>query len=200
MRINYKKCFDYDGNLIQGLLIINPVINFDDRGFFQESWNKKTFGSILNENKQKEELFVQDNHSKSVKGTLRGLHYQKEPYAQGKLVRCLRGEIYDVAVDLRKSSKTFMSYAFVNLSSHNQTQFWIPKGFAHGFLTLTEDTEVLYKTTNYWNKDSELTLKWDDPSININWPLSTLKQEVNISEKDRNAFSLDQLKNENLFL
>ena len=114
MSLNYKKCFNYEGKLIQGLLIINPVINFDDRGFFQESWNKKTFGSILNENKQKEELFVQDNHSKSVKGTLRGLHYQKEPYAQGKLVRCLRGEIYDVAVDLRKSSKTFMSYAFVN--------------------------------------------------------------------------------------
>ena len=131
---------------------------------------------------------------------MRGLHYQKDPYAQGKLVRCLSGEIYDVAVDLRKSSKTFMSYAFVNLSSNNQTQFWIPKGFAHGFLTLTEDAEVLYKTTNYWNKDSELTLKWDDPSININWPLSTLKQEVNISEKDRNAFSLDQLKNEYLFL
>ena len=200
MRINYKKCFDYDGNLIQGLLIINPVINFDNRGFFQESWNKKTFRNILNENRQKEELFVQDNHSKSVKGTLRGLHYQKEPYAQGKLVRCLRGEIYDVAVDLRKSSKTFMSYAFVNLSSFNQTQFWIPRGFAHGFLTLTDDTEVLYKTTNYWNKEAELTLKWDDPNIKINWPLSTLKEGINISEKDRNAFSLDQLKNEYLFL
>ena len=200
MRINYKKCFDYEGNLIQGLLVINPIINFDDRGFFQESWNKKNFGSILYENGQKEELFVQDNHSKSVKGTLRGLHYQKDPYSQGKLVRCLSGEIYDVAVDLRKSSKTFLSHFFINLSSHNQTQFWIPRGFAHGFLTLTDDTEVLYKTTNYWNKEAELTLKWDDPNININWPLSALKQRVNISEKDRNAFSLDQLRNEYLFL
>ena len=112
MSINYKKCFDYEGNLIQGLLIINPKINFDNRGFFQESWNKKTFGSILNENSQKEELFVQDNHSKSVKGTLRGLHYQKDPYAQGKLVRCLSGEIYDVAVGFEKKFKNIYELCF----------------------------------------------------------------------------------------
>ena len=200
MALTSRKISNANGQIIEGPLLIKPNVFKDERGFFMESWNSNDWKSIIEKSKQEFNLFLQDNHSKSVKGTLRGLHYQKEPYAQGKLVRCLRGEIYDVAVDLRKSSKTFMSYAFVNLSSHNQTQFWIPKGFAHGFLTLTEDTEVLYKTTNYWNKDSELTLKWDDPSININWPLSTLKQEVNISEKDRNAFSLDQLKNEYLFL
>ena len=144
MKINYRKCFNKNGELIEGLLIIKPEIIFDERGFFQESWNKKNFEMVLYENGQEDGSFVQDNHSKSVKGTLRGLHFQKNPYAQGKLVRCLRGEIYDVAVDLRKSSKTFLSYAVVNLSSNNQTQFWIPKGFAHGFLTLTDYAEVFY--------------------------------------------------------
>ena len=200
MKINYKKCFNNQGQIIEGLLIIKPKINFDDRGFFQESWNKRDFNMVLYENGQKEESFVQDNHSKSTKGTLRGLHFQKEPNAQGKLVRCLNGEIYDVAVDLRLSSKTFLNYAFLNLSSHNQMQFWIPKGFAHGFLTLSDEAEVLYKTTKYWNKDSELCIKWNDPNIKINWPLSSLRENLNISEKDRNAFSIDQIKNENLFL
>ena len=200
MKINYRKCFNKNGELIEGLLIIKPEIIFDERGFFQESWNKKNFEMVLYENGQEDGSFVQDNHSKSVKGTLRGLHFQKNPYAQGKLVRCLRGEIYDVAVDLRKSSKTFLSYAVVNLSSNNQTQFWIPKGFAHGFLTLTDYAEVFYKTTNYWNKDSELSLKWNDPNIDIIWPIEMLKKELNISEKDKNAFLVSQLDNNDLFL
>ena len=101
---------------------------------------------------------------------------------------------------LRRNSKTFLSYAFVNLSSQNQKQLWIPKGFAHGFLTLTDNAEVFYKTTNYWNKDSELCLLWDDPDINIDWPLSTLKKEINVSEKDKNGFLVSQLDNNDLFL
>ena len=200
MTINYQKCFSPEGTLIKGPLTIIPKINLDKRGFFQESWNKKDFNEVLSKNDQKEEFFVQDNHSKSIKGTLRGLHFQQPPYAQGKLVRCIKGEIFDVAVDLRKNSKTFLSYAFVNLSSQNHKQFWIPKGFAHGFLTLTDNAEVFYKTTNYWNKDSELSLIWDDPDINIDWPLSTLKKEINVSEKDKNGFLVSQLEKNDLFL
>ena len=200
MNIIYEKCFNKEGQLIEGPLIIKPKIYFDERGFFQESWNKKNFNKILLENSQKEERFVQDNHSKSVKGTLRGLHYQKDPNAQGKLVRCLNGEVFDVAVDLRKSSKTFLNYTFVNLSGKNQNQFWIPKGFAHGFLTLSDYAEVLYKATQYWNKDSELSLKWNYPIININWPIELLGEELNVSEKDKNAFLLSQLNSEHFFL
>ena len=200
MNIIYEKCFNKEGQLIEGPLIIKPKIYFDERGFFQESWNKKNFNKVLLENGQKEETFVQDNHSKSVKGTLRGLHYQKDPNAQGKLVRCLNGEVFDVAVDLRKSSKTFLDYTFVNLSGKNQTQFWIPRGFAHGFLTLSDYAEVSYKATQYWNKDSELSLKWNDPNININWPIELLEEELNVSEKDKNAFLLSQLNSEHFFL
>ena len=200
MRINYQKCFSPKGTLIKGPLIIIPKINFDQRGFFQESWNKKDFNEVLSKNDQKEEFFVQDNHSKSIKGTLRGLHFQQTPYAQGKLVRCLKGEIFDVAVDLRKSSETFMNYTFTILSSQNHKQFWIPKGFAHGFLTLTDNAEVFYKTTNYWNKDAESSLIWDDPDINISWPITLDKVSFNISEKDRNASYFSELKNEHLFL
>ena len=200
MNIIYEKCFNKEGQLIEGPLIIKPKIYFDERGFFQESWNKKNFNKVLLENDQKEETFLQDNHSKSVKGTLRGLHYQKDPNAQGKLVRCLNGEVFDVAVDLRKSSKTFLNYTFVNLSGKNQTQFWIPRGFAHGFLTLSDYAEVLYKATQYWNKDSELSLKWNDPNININWPIELLEEELNVSEKDKNAFLLSQLNSEHFFL
>ncbi len=200
MKINYKKCFSEQGTLIEGPLIISPKIILDQRGFFQESWNKKDFNHILYENDQKEELFVQDNHSQSIKGTIRGLHFQKNPYSQGKLVRCLKGEIFDVAVDLRKSSETFMNYTFTILSSQNNKQFWIPKGFAHGFLTLTDKAEVFYKTTNYWNKDAEVGLIWNDPDININWPIKSGKVKINISEKDSNASYFSQLKDENLFL
>ena len=192
--------FDYlisnKGELFSDLISIKPKIINDSRGFFFESWNKNIFNEIVNE----DITFCQDNHSKSVKGTLRGLHYQKDPNAQGKLVRCLNGEVFDVAVDLRKSSKTFLNYTFVNLSGKNQTQFWIPRGFAHGFLTLTDYAEVFYKTTQYWNKDSELSLKWNDPNININWPIELLEEELNVSEKDKNAFLLSQLNSEHFFL
>lgn len=200
MQINYKKCFGPRGNIIKGPLIINPKINFDERGFFQESWNYRDFNQVLFENDQKNESFVQDNHSKSVKGTLRGLHYQKGPYSQGKLVRCLNGVIFDVAVDMRKNSKTFLNYTFAILSRQNNTQLWIPKGFAHGFLTLTDKAEVFYKTTNYWNKEAEVSIKWNHPNININWPIESLRDNLNVSEKDNNASYVAQLKDENLFL
>jgi dTDP-4-dehydrorhamnose 3,5-epimerase len=200
MKINYEKCFNHNGDLIEGPLIIIPKINFDERGFFQESWNKRNFNKVLYDNGQKEALFVQDNHSRSSKGTLRGLHFQKDPYAQGKLVRCINGEIFDVAVDLRVHSKTFLNYISIHLNSKNQKQFWIPRGFAHGFLTLTDNTEVCYKATNYWDKDSELSLNWNDPDINIKWPISSLNKNLNISEKDKNSPYFSELNNEYLFL
>ena len=200
MKINYEKCFNQNGKLIEGPLIISPNVIFDERGFFQESWNKRIFNEVLSQNGQNEALFVQDNHSKSSKGTLRGLHYQKDPHAQGKLVRCTNGEIFDVAVDLRLHSKTFLSYIFIYLSSQNQKQFWIPRGFAHGFLTLTDNTEVFYKATNYWNKESESSLNWNDPDINIKWPISSLNKTLNISEKDKNAVYFSKVNNEYLFL
>lgn len=181
---------------LEEVKIIEPEVFKDERGFFFESFNLKRFEKIIGSKVP----FVQDNHSKSKYGVLRGLHYQLPPFEQGKLLRVISGEIFDVAIDIRKSSPNFGKWMGINISAINKKQIWIPKGFAHGFLTLTEYAEVLYKTTNYWNKDSELTLKWDDPSININWPLSTLKQEVKISEKDKKGFSLDQLKNQYLFL
>tara|TARA_Y100000589_G_C27098445_1_gene606984 strand:- start:480 stop:1079 length:600 start_codon:yes stop_codon:yes gene_type:complete len=199
MNITYSKCKNNKGTTIEDLLLLEPKINQDNRGFFYESWNKRDFNKILIENNQQEQLFFQDNHSSSINRTLRGLHYQKEPYAQGKLVRCVKGKIFDVAVDLRKDSKTFLEYSAVIISSENHYQFWIPKGFAHGFLTLSDNTEVLYKTTNYWDGKSEVTLKWDDPKININWPDKFIKGSLNISEKDSKALYFDQIKDEEFF-
>ena len=184
MSINYKKCFDYEGNLIQGLLIINPIVNFDDRGFFQESWNKKTFGSILIENRQKEELFVQDNHSKSVKGTLRGLHYQKDPYAQGKLVRCTSGSIYDVAVDLRANSNTYKEWVGIELNENKKSLLWIPKGFAHGFLVLSETARVNYQVDNYYNPNHEYGINAFDKSLNLN--IISNNTDIISSHRDKN--------------
>ena len=198
MNIIYEKCFNKEGQLIEGPLIIKPKIYFDERGFFQESWNKKNFNKVLLENGQKEETFVQDNHSKSVKGTLRGLHYQKDPNAQGKLVRCLNGEVFDVAVDLRKSSKTFLNYTFVNLSGKNQNQFWIPKGFAHGFLTLSDIAIVEYKVDNFWSKENERSLIWDDEFINISWPLKKINHmRPKLSKKDLLGVTIKTLQKSN---
>lgn len=199
MKLEYEKCFDKKGFEIEGPLLISPKVYLDERGFFHESWNKKDFSNILLQNNQKEDSFVQDNHSKSTEGTLRGIHYQKEPYAQGKLIRCISGKIFDIALDLRKNSETFLNYTSVILSSENHYQLWIPKGFGHGFLTLSENTQVLYKTTNYWNKDSERGIKWNDPEINISWPLESLEVSLNISEKDLNSSYLKDIKNEDFF-
>ncbi|EIE5778043.1 dTDP-4-dehydrorhamnose 3,5-epimerase, partial [Salmonella enterica] len=136
----------------------------DERGFFMESFNQKVFEEAVGRKIE----FVQDNHSKSTKGVLRGLHYQVEPYAQGKLVRCIAGEVFDVAVDIRKDSETFGKWVGVNISSENKRQLWIPEGFAHGFLVLSDSADFLYKTSNYYSPIHERGIVWNDPTININ--------------------------------
>ena len=168
----------------EGLLLITPDKYKDQRGFFYESWNKKIFDKQTNSKTN----FVQDNHSSSSKGVLRGLHYQINPSPQGKLVRCVFGEIFDVAVDLRKKSKTFANWVGVNLSAENMQQFWIPEGFAHGFLTMSDNAEVLYKTTDFWEKDCEKSIKWDDETLSINWPLEKINLEFPLlSKKDKES-------------
>ena len=168
----------------EGLLLISPDKYKDQRGFFYESWNKKIFDKQTNSKTN----FVQDNHSSSSKGVLRGLHYQINPSPQGKLVRCVFGEIFDVAVDLRRKSKTFAKWVGVNLSAENMQQFWIPEGFAHGFLTMSDNAEVLYKTTDFWEKDCEKSIKWDDETLSINWPLEKINLEFPLlSKKDKES-------------
>lgn len=151
---------------VQGALILEPKVFGDERGFFLESWNRKTFASLgleLN--------FVQDNHSRSQQGVLRGLHYQiKQP--QGKLVRVVSGEVFDVAVDLRQSSPTFGRWAAVRLSAENKRMFWVPPGCAHGFLTLSATADFLYKATDYYAPEHERSLLWNDPDLAIDWPLT----------------------------
>jgi dTDP-4-dehydrorhamnose 3,5-epimerase len=161
---------------IPGVLILEPKVFGDDRGFFYESYNKKAFESATGIRCE----FVQDNHSLSSKGVLRGLHYQiKNP--QGKLVRVVSGEVYDVAVDIRKSSATFGQWVGVNLSAENKRQLWVPEGFAHGFLVLSETAGFLYKTTNYYAPEYERCIRWDDKTLGISWPLTGTPA---VSEKD----------------
>ncbi|HBD5271083.1 TPA: dTDP-4-dehydrorhamnose 3,5-epimerase [Escherichia coli] len=162
---------------IPDVLIFEPKVFGDERGFFFESFNQKVFEEAVGRKVE----FVQDNHSKSSKGVLRGLHYQLEPYAQGKLVRCVVGEVFDVAVDIRKSSSTFGKWVGVNLSTENKRQLWIPEGFAHGFLVLSETAEFLYKTTNYYHPESDRGIIWDDKEIGIVWPCES---KVLLSAKD----------------
>lgn len=165
---------------IPEVLIFEPKVFGDDRGFFMESFNQKIFEDSVGRKVE----FVQDNHSKSSKGVLRGLHFQQEPYAQGKLVRCAAGEVFDVAVDIRKNSPTFGKWVGVNLSAENKRQLWIPEGFAHGFMTLEDNTEFLYKTTNYYHPESEGSILWSDAEIGIQWPKM---DNLILSEKDKNA-------------
>lgn len=150
---------------IPDVLIIEPKVFGDDRGWFFESFNEKEFSDAVG----RDITFVQDNHSSSKKGVLRGLHYQMEQ-TQGKLVRVVMGSVYDVAVDLRQSSSTFGRWVGVELSAENKKQLWIPKGFAHGFLVLSDEAEFLYKTTDYWHPASEKCIAWNDSSLNIAWP------------------------------
>lgn len=152
---------------IPDVLLIEPKVYADDRGFFYESFNENRFRKATGLDVR----FVQDNHSRSVRGVLRGLHYQLPPAAQGKLVRCVVGEVFDVAVDIRRSSPTFGQWVGEYLSTENKRQLWIPAGFAHGFLTLSESAEFLYKTTGYYAPDSERILLWSDPDLAIAWPL-----------------------------
>lgn len=150
---------------IPELVLFEPKVFGDDRGFFFESFNQKSFEDVVGYPVS----FVQDNHSRSSQGVLRGLHYQLPPHAQGKLVRVVQGEVFDVAVDIRKSSPTFGQWNGVLLSAENKRQFWIPEGFAHGFVTLSEDAEFLYKTTNYYAPQSERSILWNDPALAIDW-------------------------------
>ncbi|MFA6184884.1 MAG: dTDP-4-dehydrorhamnose 3,5-epimerase [Candidatus Shapirobacteria bacterium] len=170
---------------IEGLIIIEPSVFPDDRGFFMESYNQKVFA----ENGINVQ-FVQDNHSQSTKGVLRGLHFQKPPFAQDKLVRCTRGEILDVAVDIRKNSPTFGQHETVILSEENKKMVFIPKGFAHAFLVLSDVADFQYKCSNFYNKESEGGLLWNDSEISIDWPV----MDYILSDKDKLWPSLEELK------
>jgi dTDP-4-dehydrorhamnose 3,5-epimerase len=168
---------------IPDLLIIEPQVFGDSRGFFMESFNQKTFNRITGLDVQ----FVQDNHSRSAKGVLRGLHYQiQQP--QGKLVRAVRGAVFDVAVDIRRSSPTFGQWFGATLSEDNHLQLWVPAGFAHGFVVLSDTADVLYKTTDYYAPSFERCIRWNDPEIGIQWPYPGNPQ---LSAKDNAAVSLE---------
>jgi dTDP-4-dehydrorhamnose 3,5-epimerase len=151
---------------IEGLLILEPNVFGDERGFFLESYNQKVFDDALG----RELRFVQDNHSRSAKGVLRGLHYQLPPHAQGKLVRVTQGSVFDVAVDMRRSSPTFGRWVGVELTGQNHRQLWLPPGMAHGFLVTSDSADFLYKTTQYYAPQAERCVRWDDPAIAIAWP------------------------------
>lgn len=168
---------------IPDVKIIEPAVFGDERGFFMETWNQKCFEELVTE---KPTRFVQDNHSKSKKGILRGLHYQTEN-TQGKLVRVISGEVFDVAVDIRKDSPTFGRWVGEYLSADNKRQLWVPEGFAHGFYVLSEEAEFVYKCTNYYNPSFERSILWNDKDLNISWPIH---KEIcpQLSEKDKCAF------------
>lgn len=163
-------------------ITLNPFV--DERGFFMRVFDEKIFNDF-NINRQ----WVQENHSKSTKkGIIRGLHFQLQPFAETKLVRCIKGEIFDVFVDIRKGSESFGKWGSIRLSDENKKMIFIPRGFAHGFCTLTEVTEVLYKVDNYYSKEHEVGILWNDPKLMIKWPI----KEPFLSEKDRSNISLDE--------
>jgi dTDP-4-dehydrorhamnose 3,5-epimerase len=165
---------------IPEVLIIEPQVFGDDRGFFQESFNQKKWQEATGLNSN----FVQDNHSRSTRGVLRGLHYQLPPFAQGKLVRCVVGEVFDVAVDIRRASSSYGQWVGIHLNSENKKQLWIPGGFAHGFLVLSDVAEFLYKTTDYYVPEYERSICWNDATLGIEWPDCG---QVILSSKDRDA-------------
>lgn len=172
--------FVFEPQSIPEVILIKPRVFGDDRGFFMETYKRSDFeanGISFD--------FLQDNHSRSDRGVLRGLHYQLEPVSQGKLVRVVRGSVFDVAVDIRKSSPTFGKYVSATLNSDQKEMFWIPPGFAHGFLSLEDGTEFLYKTTGQYSPEHERAIRFDDPAIGIDWPLSG--NDLILSDKDRQA-------------
>lgn len=171
--------------IIPDVLVIEPRVFGDDRGWFFESFNENDFSCAVG----KKITFVQDNHSLSKKGVLRGLHYQTQQ-TQGKLVRVSSGAVFDVAVDLRQSSTTYGHWVGVELSAENKKQLWIPEGFAHGFLVLSDEVEFLYKTTDYWHAGSEQCIAWSDPALNIQWPNIGMPPILNA--KDRQGLSWEQ--------
>ncbi|UOE80920.1 dTDP-4-dehydrorhamnose 3,5-epimerase [Vibrio splendidus] len=173
---------------IPDVKIIEPTVFGDERGFFMETWNQKQFEELVT---GKPTLFVQDNHSKSKKGTLRGLHFQTQN-TQGKLVRVVSGEVFDVAVDIRKDSPTYGQWVGEYLSAENKRQLWVPEGFAHGFYVTSDEAEFVYKCTDYYNPKAEESIKWDDKDLSIEWPVETTPK---LSAKDMNGlrFSLAYL-------
>jgi dTDP-4-dehydrorhamnose 3,5-epimerase len=184
----YKIVLKFTETKLKGCFILEPKIIKDERGYFMESFNEKTFGEGVGQ----KVTFVQDNQSFSTKGVLRGLHYQTGEHAQAKLVRVLHGEVLDVAVDLRHNSPTFGQYESVLLTAENQTQFFIPRGFAHGFLVLSETATFFYKCDNFYNKESEGGLLFNDTTVNIDWNFPT--EQLLISEKDTILPTLDNAK------
>lgn len=169
---------------LPGLLIVKPDVFYDDRGYFFESYQKERFAEAgINVD------FVQDNESMSMKGTLRGLHFQKPPYAQGKLVRVVRGAVLDVAVDIRRNSPTYGGWKSFRLDADSKTMIYVPEGFAHGFLVLEDNTVFQYKCTNYYNRDSEGSVRWNDPDLEIDWGT----KDPILSEKDKEAPSFGEL-------
>ncbi|MFA0037475.1 dTDP-4-dehydrorhamnose 3,5-epimerase [Vibrio sp. 10N.261.52.A1] len=171
---------------ISDVKIIEPSVFGDERGFFMETWNQKQFEELVT---GKPTQFVQDNHSKSKKGILRGLHYQTEN-TQGKLVRVVSGEVFDVAVDIRQGSPTFGQWVGEYLSAENKRQLWIPEGFAHGFYVTSDEAEFVYKCTDYYNPNAEHCLIWNEQTVNIDWPITDC---VTLSEKDRQGQTLHEL-------
>jgi len=177
--------FKFIKTRIEGLYVIEPTVFGDNRGYFMETYHAKEFHTA-----GLDMVFVQDNQSKSNQGVLRGLHFQYQ-FPQGKLVRVTKGEVFDVAVDLRKKSKTFGKLHGVILSEENKKQFYIPEGFAHGFLVLTDEAEFVYKCTDYYHPEDEGGILWNDPEIGIDWPLGKVK-EIILSEKDQKWGSLKE--------
>lgn len=163
--------------------LIEPQVFGDDRGFFMQTWQQQQFDELV-----AQRTFVQDNHSKSKKGILRGLHYQSEN-TQGKLVRVVSGEVFDVAVDIRRGSATFGQWVGEYLSAENRRQLWVPEGFAHGFYVTSDEAEFVYKCTDYYNPQAEVSIRWDDADIGIEWPISL---QPSLSDKDSNAMALSQ--------
>lgn len=187
-----EKILSNKGNLLTGPLLIKPNLIIDERGFFFESWNKRVLEELL----EQKVNFVQDNESISFIGILRGLHFQLKPAAQGKLVRATNGEIFDVMVDLRKNSDTFLDWFGTELNEENNFQLWVPPGFAHGFLTLSEKARVCYKVTNYWSRKDERSLIWNEKKVGIKWPLNKINTSLpKLSKKDNDAQSIDYLVN-----
>ena len=173
---------------LDGLVVLKPTVFKDNRGYFMESYNQKNINKLLgNVN------FIQDNESESSRGVLRGLHFQKSPYTQAKLVRCLKGSVLDVALDLRKDSKTYGIFETISLTEENKKQLFIPKGFAHGFIVLSKSAIFSYKVDNYYNPDSESGILWSDLDLNIDWNIN--KNEIIVSEKDKNLPTFNEIIN-----
>jgi dTDP-4-dehydrorhamnose 3,5-epimerase len=170
---------------LPGVLILEPTVFPDERGFFLESFNQQRFDAAVGHHID----FVQDNHSRSSQGVLRGLHFQLAPHAQGKLVRCTSGRVFDVAVDVRLGSATLGQWIGVELSADNHRQLWIPPGFAHGFLVLSETADFLYKTTAYYARDAERAVRWDDPALGIEWPFAGLAPVLSAKDVEAPVFA-----------